>query len=118
MNRAKEAGAALVLAAVIAASCVALYAGYWWLHRDATNREGEIKRGTFQYQQGAVAGAQDKAAEVARIDDVQLATATPDQATALGNQRTAIVTQTCQLIARVNGDIPTDLTSFKAKECS
>lgn len=107
----------LVAAVVVLLALVLLVASYlggWWLFADRTRREGEIRRQTFEFQQGSVDAAQQKAVEVRRID-VQLGADPGNQA--LIDQRTAIVDQTCQLIARVNGDLPSDLDTFKAKEC-
>jgi hypothetical protein len=100
----------------VAVVCALAYLGYFWLFRDSTSRVGEIKRQTFEYQQGRVDAAQEKLAEVARID-VQL-TAPDVDTEALGNQRKAIVSQTCKAIAQINGDLPSDLAAFKSKECA
>lgn len=103
----------VVLAIVVLVAC---YLGSWWLFQDRARREGEIRRDTFEFQQGSVDAAQQKAIEVRGID-VQLAVVPPEQRQALADQRTAIVDQTCKLIARVNGSLPSDLQAFKAKEC-
>jgi hypothetical protein len=109
---------AIVLGLVAVAILVACYLGSWWIFADSTRRTGEIRRDTFEFQQGSVDAAQQKVTEIKRIDS-QLANATTDdQRSALTDQRAAIVAQTCPLIARVNGSLPSDLTTFQAKECS
>lgn len=104
----------VVLIAVILAAC---YLGSWWIFADSTRRTGEIRRDTFEFQQGRVDGAENQVAEIHRID-VQLSTdLAPETAVGLRNQRAAIVAQACRAINEVNGAIPTDLSTFKAQEC-
>lgn len=101
-----------VLAA--AAVCAVLYLGWFWIFRDSTSRVGEIKRQTFEYQQGRIDNATEKLGDIARIDSQISNGADPE---ALGNQRAAIVGQACKSIGEVNGDLPEPLARFKAKEC-
>lgn len=112
LSDAAKIGLALLAAAAV---CVVLYLGYFFLLRDSTSRVGEIKRQTFEYQQGRIDNATEKVNEVARID-VQLTSPDVDT-TALTNQRAAIVTAACKSIGEVNGELPAPLASFKSKEC-
>lgn len=109
------AAAAVVL--VAAAILIACYLGSWWIFADSTRRTGEIRRQTFEFQQGRVDGAENQLADIRSID-TQLTSPglSADTAAGLRNQRAGIVRQACTAIHEIN-DPPVDLASFAAKEC-
>jgi hypothetical protein len=115
----KAAAALAVTLAIAAAVLAACYLGSWWIFADSTRRQGEIRRDTFEFQQGRVDGAMNQVADVRAID-VQLTTPdlAPETAEGLRNQRAGIVRQACRSIGEVNGAIPSDLTTFQAQECT
>lgn len=118
MRRTGAVFIALGITAVLVVLLVAAYLGGWWLFRDRVQREGEIRRQSFEYQQGRVDGALNQLADIRAID-TQLSNPALDPATAQGlrDQRAGIVRQACKSIAEVPGDIPADLAAFKSREC-
>lgn len=119
----RDASASILAAiAVVLVTVLVLgvcYLGGWWLFADSTRRQGEIRRDTFEFQQGRVDSAMNQATEVRAID-VQLTTPdlSPDTTEALRNQRAGIVNQACRSIAEINGAMPNELTAFRAQECN
>lgn len=104
---------------VVAAVFVASYLGGWWIFADSTKREGEIRRQTFEFQQGRVDSAGNQMADIRAIDTQLLNPELgPDERAALRAQRAGIVRQACKAIGELPGAVPDDLAAFKAKECA
>lgn len=111
--------AVVAVIVVVIGVLVASYLGSWWIFADSTKREGEIRRQTFEFQQGRVDSATDKMADIRGID-TQLSTPglSADQREALTNQRAGIVRQACKAIAELPGAVPDDVAAFKVRECA
>lgn len=87
--------------ALIAGALAGLFFLGWWMFEYRINREAEIRRDSFNFQVSAEEQVINLDAELARID-VQIATATDDQAAPLNAQREAIRLDLCSNFARIN----------------
>jgi hypothetical protein len=93
-----------------------LYLTGWWIFGDATRRGGQVRRETFEFQQASIDAAQDHITEIKGLD-LQINDALDQHRSDLINQRRAMVDETCQLIARVYGPLPSDVAAFDTETC-
>lgn len=90
-----------------------------WMEEKATNKRTDIANDSLARQQAVLDNVQDKYRTAVDID-VQLSTATPEQAEVLSAQRKAVVVQFCDDFAILNPDkftVPTNVANFAAQEC-
>lgn len=77
---------------------------YWWMNKASTNNTTTILQHSIAVNVGDIDAARNKISELTGLPD--------------GPQKTAITTQVCALVASLTGNIPSDLASFQAQECS
>lgn len=89
-----------------------------WMEEKQTNRRTDIANDSLARQQALLDSTQDKYRTATDID-VQLSTATPEQAKPLRAQRKAVVSQFCDdyVLLTNNLTIPTNMASFASQEC-
>lgn len=104
--------------AIIAAVLVGLFFLSWWMFEYRINREGEIRRDSFNFQETAREQVVDLNSDLATID-VQLAgpTITDEMAAALDAQRAAIADQMCDIAADITGETSFTVNQIIKKEC-
>lgn len=114
----KQAGVVIGAAVLVVAIAVGGWVGGWWLREEATNRTTAIANDSLARQSALVDSVLDRHRTALDID-VQLSTATPDQAAALHAQRTAVVNQFCDDYVQLTGrmTVPSSIDTFAAQEC-
>ena len=107
-----------VTVAVVAAVAAGLFMLNWWVFEFGINKEAEIRRGSFNYQETARERVVDLNAELTRID-VQLAepSVTDAQSSTLAAQRTAVATSLCETAADITGTTSVLVSTIITKEC-
>lgn len=112
-------GAVLLGLLVVAALAVGGWKLGWWMQEESTNRRTSIANDSLARQQALVDEVTDKAADLRRID-VQVTTATPEQAAALNAQRAAIVDQFCSAYGGLTNRITVSasVAALASQECS
>lgn len=103
---------------VIVAIIVGGYLGGWWLREDAINRDSAINNDSYARQTALQEELIDKYGTVADID-VQLTTATDEQAGPLRAQRTAVLNQFCLAYSQYTGTVslPDTVYAYAEREC-
>lgn len=93
-------GGIIIVALVLAG----LFFGGWIIREYSVNRDAEIRRDQFEVQETARDEVLRQATQIEAVD-VQLANPTLDDAqkAALNGQRTAMVTQLCNVAASITG---------------
>lgn len=92
-----------VVASLVVLVLLAIGAWYlgWFVKEKNVNKAGEVAQQSYSRQVGIAQQTSTLATSIATVD-VQITTATPDQAAALRAQRTAMVTQLCDQAAQLN----------------
>lgn len=108
-------GAPFVIGAI---ALVGLFFLGWWMFEYRINREGEIRRDSFNFQETAREQVVDFNVDLATID-AQLAepSITDTQAKALTAQRAAIADQLCDVAADITGETSHVVAGIIAEEC-
>lgn len=88
----------------------------WIIKEDSVNRNAEINRGSFEFQQSLRDEIVDQSADLARLD-TQIEQATDDQRPVLVAQRNAMREQLCSLAADLTGELSAVHVSIIGKEC-
>jgi hypothetical protein len=118
MRVGKTVGAVVAVLALVVGIAIGGYHLNWWLAEDTTNRRTAVVNDSLSRQQALLDEAIDKVADVGRLD-LLLATATPEQTTAIRAQRIAVVEQVCSAVGRLTGrlEVPTSVVTFTSQEC-
>ena len=96
------AGALFLLVAIFAVG----YQLRWWLREDAINRQAEINRDSFEFQETARSEIIDLASDLAELEvTIAHPDLTPAQVTAFEAQQDAIADRLCEQAARISGDV-------------
>ena len=111
-------GLVVLVIVVVAAFSVVAWQGGWWLREESVNRSAEIREDSFARQTALLGEVIDLNRDVANID-VQLLSATTEQAPVLRAQRKAIVNQMCDSSIRLNDrtNIPNGVQNTLRVEC-
>ena len=110
-------GAFVAVAALVVLS-VGIWKLNWFVAEKNADAAGQVAQHNYSRQTGLVSSIDNNAQTVAGID-VQITTATPDQATALRAQRHAIVGSICDAAANLNdtAQVSSSAQTLIAKEC-
>lgn len=111
----------VALAGVVLAVAVAI-GGWqlgWWMNEESVNRTARISNDSYARQSALVDDVLDKHRTALDID-VQITTATPEQASVLRAQRIAVVAQLCDSFGQIKTavTVPTSVAAFASQECS
>ncbi len=102
---------------MVVALVVASYFGGWWIFADSVNREGQIRRTSFEYQQGRVDQSLHNIIEI-RTMNSQINISDGTQSSLLKSQRTALINDTCKIASEIDeGNRPTEIKRFYSEEC-
>lgn len=101
MSSATRAALATAALVVLGAAVITfLYLGGWWVTKDSTDRQGEVNRHSYGYQQSARDELGRNIGEVNTLT-VQIAAAAGEQAAALRGQRHALLANACRVAKQI-----------------
>lgn len=100
----------------VAVICAVAYAGVWWLREDSVNRQTEINRDQFNYQQTLRDELVDQYDDILAVD-TQITVVAEDTAAALTAQRAAMVDQLCSIASQITGELSFTHNEIIRKEC-
>lgn len=114
----KSATTALVAIVGVVVVLVGLYLGGWWLQEDAVNRTSAINNDSYARQTALAEELTDEYGTLADID-VQLTTATDEQAPALRAQRGAVLDKFCLAWSQYTGTatVSDTITAYAERNC-
>lgn len=115
MHRSASKMVALCLGVVLL--LVVLHFGWWVVFADSTNRSGQVRRQSFEYQQGRINQSLHNVVEIRNMNS-QIAIVDSTQASLIRSQRTALINDTCVMVNEVDeSNRPTELKRFLSEEC-
>ncbi|MEK6443713.1 hypothetical protein [Pseudonocardia sp. T1-2H] len=112
------AGAGLAVLGVAAAVIFGGYEGGWWLRADSTQRQGELNRSSYGFQQ---AHRDELTSEIGAVytASAQIASAADgQQGSALRAQRFAVLGQVCRTASEITDPLPAQQAQFVQANCS
>jgi hypothetical protein len=114
----KQIIAIVAVLVLIAAVLVGGYLGGWWLRKDVTNRDAEIRRCQYEVQETARDEIIRQSVAIEAID-AQLANPdlTSQQGLALQGQQTAMITQLCNVASSICAGTPIAIDNTVIKYC-
>lgn len=114
----KTALSTVTLAALAVAAVVALFLGGWWLREYAVNRDAEIRRDSFEYQETRADEIVRQSAVLAGLDADLAGHVTAEQRGALTAQREAARRQLCNIATDLNPQTATPtVAQIITEEC-
>lgn len=106
------------LVALAVTLAIGLWFGGWWIREQAVNRDAEIRRDSFEYQETRADEIVRQATVLADLDADLTADLTPAQAGAITAQREAARRQLCNLAADLNPQTATPtVAQIITEEC-
>jgi hypothetical protein len=96
---------------------VFIYLGGWWVTKDSTDRQGEVNRHSYGYQQSARDELTRTIGEL-NTANVNIAAAPDGLKPALRAQRHAVLAQACRAGSQLVGDLEPEQANFVIVNCA
>lgn len=112
--------AAAAVVAMVAVLAAVIFGGYelgWWFRADSTQRQGQVTRSSYGFQQ---AHRDELTSEISQVYTIttQITGASGEQAAALRAQRRAVLSQSCRTASQITDPLPGEQAAFVAQNCS